>query len=357
VANNVPAFEFNKDGTYRGLLVEPGATNLVERSQEANNAYWTKSAMTIGTDAGVAPDGTTTADKLIPNAGSVTPHLNRTMTLTSGVAYTISVFVKADGYNFAYISHGATNTSAWFNLATGTVATVTANVTATSIQALPNGWYRISSTAVTTSTSQTIRACGVSEDDNDTTFDADGTSGILWWNAQMETGSVATSPIVTTGSTAARVADVISLTGASSLIGQTEGTIYIDYEVPIYTSAGNRRLFTLSQGTSQILLQLTTTGNLNYTVIDTGATQVSITEGVTSALPRKAAFCYKVNDFALYTNAASIGTDASGTVPATDTTTLGANGVGSQQVQGWIRSVALFPTRLANATLASLTTP
>jgi hypothetical protein len=71
VANNVPAFEFNTDGSYRGLLVEPGATNLALRSQEFDDAYWVKGvggvalAPVVTANNQTAPDGTSTADTVV----------------------------------------------------------------------------------------------------------------------------------------------------------------------------------------------------------------------------------------------------------------------------------------------------
>ena len=48
-------------------------------------------------------------------------------------------------------------------------------------------------------------------------------------NWQLEAGSNATSLIPTTNSAVTRNADVISKTGATNLIGQTEGTIFLDF--------------------------------------------------------------------------------------------------------------------------------
>ena len=44
-------------------------TNLATYSQEFDNGSWAKSRQTVVADAGVAPDGTTTADNSIPDSG------------------------------------------------------------------------------------------------------------------------------------------------------------------------------------------------------------------------------------------------------------------------------------------------
>ena len=58
-------------------------------------------------------------------------------------------------------------------------------------------------------------------------------------NAQLEAGSNATSYIPTTTIALARNADVISKTGVSSLIGQTEGTLYAEFNNTLMTYVGN----------------------------------------------------------------------------------------------------------------------
>jgi hypothetical protein len=354
VANNVPAFEFNANGSYRGLLVEPGATNLALRSQEFDDAYWSKVSLTVTANAGVSPDGATTADKLIPSTGAgVQQRIDRVSTVTNAVN-TFSVYAKNDGYNFLSLRFGGAG--APFNLTTGAIGALGAGITAVS-EALPNGWFRVSITG-TPALNETVRINVESSLSVGTNLQGDGTSGVLLWQAQIETGAVATSPIVTTGSTANRVADVVSLTGASSLIGQTEGTLYAEVTTRLTgctagkviaecrTDANNR--FRIIKSSTDAFQVIVTTG---------GVDQASITSSTNQSGVFKVAFAYKLNDFAFYVNGVQIGTDVSGTVPTTNRIDIGATGGGDNQFNDHIRAVALFPTRLDNATLASITTP
>lgn len=68
------------------------------------------------------------------------------------------------------------------------------------------------------------------------------TGSVVNW--QLEAGSNATSYIPTTSATVTRNADVISKTGISSLIGQTEGSIYVEFERTTET-AGFKNLLIL----------------------------------------------------------------------------------------------------------------
>ncbi len=365
VANNVPAFEFNTDGTYRGLLVEPGATNLVQFSEQLDNAVWGKTQVTVSANSVTSPRGDVTADVLIPNAVS-TLHFhtfagaNQT-SFVSGTTYTVSVFLKRAGYDFFSIQ---TNNSAFgsffenrFDLLNGTVAF--AQNTAT-ITALPNGWYRCTVTATATATLTTGFGFGIVRNGNNTSnYSGDETSGVAIWGYQLETGSVATSPIVTTAGTASRVADVVSLTGASSLIGQTEGTIYLEMEGRL--AGANRTLISVSDGTNnnRINIQVGGGNTTEARIVSSGVTQGAIDAGAPSASVRKWALRYSASGANLYRDGASVGTPLGAiTIPATSIVRLGVAPDGASNfLNGWLRSVVLSPTDIGNASAIALTTP
>jgi hypothetical protein len=380
VANNVPAFEFNTDGSYRGLLVEPGATNLALRSQEFQTS-WTTLQASISTDvvATTAPDGTNTADKLVENTATDEHRVTQSITkAASATTYTVSVFAKSTERNMQLaIDSGSVSNAgqAIFNLTNGTVGSATVDGTFTnasaSIQALPNGWYRCSVTATTgTETTVRIRIRLVSGAST-VSYTGDNTSGIFIWQGQLETGPVATSPIVTAGSTASRVADAITLTSASSLIGQSEGTLYAE-ALPIL-SAGtiSRCVFEVSDATDSNLVQLEYQSfgsppryRLNSQVRQGGVSLYNLPEsntgGLTTETVIKLALAYKNSDYNAFANGVAVTGTPTGSGTLTNLNVsrvdIGQRRTGANQFNGWIRSVALYPTRLDNATLATLTT-
>jgi hypothetical protein len=184
----------------------------------------------------------------------------------------------------------------------------------------------------------------------------------LGW-PQMETGSVATSPIVTTAGTASRVADVVSLTGASSLIGQTEGTLYTEITIPdaigvasvfprtlvINSASGQNRVVILTRidGTKTLRFQLFANNVAIYTrdILNQSGTL-------------KIAHSYKTGDSNFYINGVAVTTPSADAYTFTETMdNIGlGNQAGGANMTGWIRSAVLFPTRLTNAQLTSLTT-
>jgi hypothetical protein len=173
--------------------------NLVLRSEEFDNAAWVKTASTITANATTAPDGTLTADKITPDAGSAQHDILQTASITTGVTYTITVFAKKENYNFIQLtlsglgSHGYAN----FNLDTGTIGSTGNSPASTSITSVGNGWYRCSISVVsqvTTLAGPFIAALPTDIASRRPAFTGDGTSGLFIWGAQFEQVTYQTLP-------------------------------------------------------------------------------------------------------------------------------------------------------------------
>jgi len=173
-------------------------------------------------------------------------------------------------------------------------------------------------------------------------------------------GSYATSYISTTSSSATRVADACYKTGISSLIGQSEGTVFADFNITGFES-NYASAISINDGVpnNYVWLTIFANGNLRGEVWN-GSIQASITySGAVVGGRYKMAFGYKTNDFALYVNGTLVGTDTSGaTFSGTTLNRIDNNlaGVAPNNVSQSTNQVALFKTRLTNAELASLTT-
>ena len=374
VASGVPRLDYYTSGGTAGcpaLLVEPSGTNLAFNSAQFDDAYWSKSSLnTSGSwvNVATAPDGTMTADKMIPNSVNTAHSINRTG--FASAAYTFSVFAKADGESIISLWLRGNTVRAEFNLVSGTVSNIT--VTSARIENYGNGWYRCSVYDSTAGTTIGIynRAGGG--------FQGNDVDGVLLWGAQVETGSVATSYIPTTAAAVTRNADQITVTGAvSGCIGQTQGTIYAEFRylgVPPIRSGfvylrtgGGFRGFSINYSTSDLPLGIRfESRNAN------GTTSIQLTSGLTVGAYYKIAIAYDTG------GTAAGGTQASGVtayvngspatvsvgdlkVPSTDLNEVrlyGAiSGSDSETPNGNIRSVALYTTKLSNAELAAITTP
>jgi hypothetical protein len=243
--NSAPRFDHNPTtGESLGLLVEEQRTNLLLRSEEFDNASWTKTRSSITADSEIAPNGTLTADKVVEDTTASATHL---VSLGSGIiagnTYTYSVYAKSAGRNWIVLSPGGTWGFAWFNISSGTIGTVTSGGSSATaaIQSVGNGWYRcsVTSTAVDNRGFQILMATG-----NDVvTYTGNGTSGVFIWGAQLEAGAFPTSYIPTTTAAATRNADVANITGAnfSSWYRQGTGSIFMKYILQNTTAAYSAR--------------------------------------------------------------------------------------------------------------------
>jgi hypothetical protein len=355
VATNVPRLDYT-NGTCPSILVEPQRTNLFSYSEQFDNASWTKLDSSISSNATISPDGTTTADKLIENS-STANHLIQKAVVAINSSYSFSVYAKKAERNWIVlrgVNAAFQNVKAWFNIDAGTVGTLENGATGT-ITSVGNGWYKCTMIIPTFSTGFEFRV-SLSTGNGVDSYLGNGTSGAYIWGAQLEAGSYATSYIPTVASSVTRNADVISKTGISTLIGQTEGTMFLDVNVT-KDGSGYYPLGTLIGATSSIYIGINTfitTGNI-YAEIRNTTQQALISSSINSGRC-KIALAYKANDIALYINGNLIGTDTSATIPATSAFSFEYDvSIGNRNTKN-INDVVLWKTRLTNAELATLTT-
>jgi hypothetical protein len=340
------------------LILEPQRSNLALWSENFDNAGWGKFQSSVTANAGTSPDGYTNADKLIPSIVLDVHQASQVVTLADNTSYAFSCFAKADGYNFlrlAPTTKAGTTNSTFFNLSTGAVGTVGGGHTA-SIENYGNGWYRCTIVYNSGSgASTTTQRVAVSQSDNQTSFAGSGTDGILIYGAQIEAGSYVSSYLNTLSTSVTRVADAASKTGISSLIGQTEGTIFVEFNSSNVADNSNA-IFGISNGTtsSRALIYLTS-NRIDGQLRDAGVTQAlfaSVT--MTANTTYKCAIAYKANDVAFYINGTQIGTDTVATVPAMSDVRFDSGG-GAVPCNFPISQALVFKTRLTNAQLAELT--
>jgi hypothetical protein len=347
VASGVPRIDWLGQSC-PALLVEASATNLLLRSEEFTvSGTWTSATGGTGvapivTQATgiVDPAGGNTADLIQLNVGSGTLStdssiLRQSITVTA-VAHTFSVYLRSatSGNQFVAIR---------FDSAPQTILTITPS------------WQRFTFTGTPTAGS---RDFGFDLRGNNTS--ASGSTQFYAWGAQLEVGSVATTYIPTTVAAISRAADVISASGAlvSGLIGQTEGTIYV--EVDVRNLAIETYIIRIDEGASSnnITLRKLNTNQIRTAIVaPTTSGTLNISSAAFTAGIIKIAFAYKSGEIALSVNGATPLT-ANGTFAfgaPLNRITLGSNQSPSSEFNDRIRSAAIYTTRLSNEQLANLT--
>ena len=347
----------------KGILIEEQRTNLLLRSEEFDNAAWPKNGITVSANAGTSPDGSSNAETITEDTANTTHQLFQNANFTSGVAYTASVYVKQSvgtrrlNIGLASAAFGA-ELYATYNLSTLAVA-VSAGVTAT-IENVGNGWYRCRMTATATATASAGFIFRLANADTAQfySYTGDGTSTLLLYGAQLEAGAFATSYIPTVASQVTRTADQTSIVAPNFApwYNQSEGTFVVSADTVKPTTAAVTCVVTSADdGTSANRLMVRyLTANLEALNVVSSVTETQLQKTYSSNSVDNAAFAYAASNFAFTTNGGAVLTDATGPVPVVNRLRIG-NTVGVGQLNGHIRSVRYYPTRLSDAQLQALT--
>jgi hypothetical protein len=314
---------------------------LLTRSEEFNDSSWAVNA-TITANTAISPDGTQDADTIL-GTGFIGKNI-----LQSGI-HTFSVFAKAGTSNEIRLNvfDGTTDRGVYYNLSNGTITSSYGTIIASNIVSYGNGWYRI----IITTNNATRSYVQIHRDSAQTCF---------IYGAQLEAGSYPTSYIPTTSASVTRNADEISKTGISSLIGQTEGTVFLDWKQNGLSNlqgiyANNYNL------TGSISIQVDTSGRLRAFVLNNGSFFDLSTPYNTIQVGQsyKVAFAYKSGSLALYLNGNQIQTSTntfSFTTTLSEIDLSNRNIYFAQTCETSVKTTAIWKTRLSNDTLATLTT-
>lgn len=352
LAADTARFDFNPITlACRGLLIEAGRANLALYSEDCRNTTdagssrpWQYSAgVTVTPDNTAAPDNTTTADLIVSGdeAG-----LYQTVSVTSGVAYTQSTFLKYKSGTALYrMRDDVTGISAIFNISTGAVVSASAGVTA-QIEPYANGFYRVSATYTTSAVTARVW------------MRPNGGSGEYWqWGSGMELGDSLTSYIATSGSTVTRNADFPLMDGTnfSDWFNAIEGTFGIQLSTPINYSSGFNSFLVASDGTSANRISISS--NSGADVVNT---EVSVSSSTVAGFypayttgSTKMFLAYKENNVNYGKDGTSGTTDTSCAVPTLSRLSIGTAGAGANPLNGHVQKVWYFPQRLTNAELAA----
>jgi hypothetical protein len=371
-ANDAPRFDHDPvTGASRGLLIEEQRANLLVRSAELDNASWLKGDATVSANATTAPDGTTSAELVIPTTSNVATHRVTQVgdSVAAGATVTASVYFKAGGYNFAILRCGNALETAAFqvgvNLSNGTISTSAAAygtgaaVDSANITSAGNGWYRVDVTGAVSALTSYGMFVYVYNASGAASFAGDGTSGLYIWGAQLEAGAFPTSYIPTTSAAATRAADSAVVTPISSFYNQVEGTLFsesriyadatsivtVQFDTNTGTISDNRIFLGAEVSSSATLAASRVNGTAEFDVI------ANLAAGV-----HKVSAAFAPNNFAVSLNGGNVTTDSEGTLP-TGVSHMRLGSVGPSAFNTChIRKLAYWPKRLSNTLLEQLTT-
>jgi hypothetical protein len=370
---NIPRLDYSL-GSCPNILLEPQRTNLALWSEEftlLNSYLFRQATVTNNTTDTTAPNGASTADKLMPDSSNnlhqiLSNNTPNQISFVSGTTYTQSVFAKAgngaQGQRLQMIFSAGRFTAlpfANFNLQTGALGTIGGGASAT-ITSLGNGWYRCTLTATCNSTGigGGVFMGLITSDTSirEESFVGNTAHHIYAWGAQLEAGAYPTSYIPTSSASVTRNADVISRGNifTNGLVTASGGTWFVDLRnnIPILSqSAGD--FFMLSQfgNFTGAYLRFTTDAALPLRlrlIKRTGGVNTTIFDSTTTIL--KIAIKWNGSTADVFANGVKV-------VSATAFTETDLNFINNAgNATKVFNSMALFPTPLTDGQCIALTT-
>jgi hypothetical protein len=224
VASGVPRIDFTDANG--ALKLEPQRTNLVTYS-ESFSGWGFESPIALTSNSTTSPDGTQNAAKIEYNGSAGGTYFRTTYTAAVGV---FSIYAKKGNWRYLGIRNNGGGSHSVWDFDTETFSNVQTNHTM-SFDALGNGWYRIMD-YVSVDTAGPHRGVAITDTTGtEASPSAPAGSYVYLWGAQGENSTTyATSYIPTQGSAVTRIADACSQTVPDGIIGQTEGTVFLDFK-------------------------------------------------------------------------------------------------------------------------------
>jgi hypothetical protein len=315
------------------LTYENGCPSLLLEKQSSNLFYPSIPATTFGngtltSNAIISPDGTQNAFSFVPS-GYGFIYLDPVV-YTTAQSYTYSVYLKGT------VNGQKVKLSSDLN---GDLIDLT----------LTTNWarYSVTFTAAVGSQNFYIKSGSYLTPAENNLF--------YGWGAQLEASAYATSYIPTTSTSVTRLADSCYKTGISSLIGQTSGAMFVDFNrTKNYNVAVLLAIIASDDGNR---IQFALENDYIYLYSLESYIAIGISSNITIPLGRnKIAVSYGANYFNLYVNGVQQYTNTNSNVPPLNLFRLGSYFSDVAYMSDSINQALLFKRGLTNTELEELTT-
>ena len=332
ILEDMPRINYDANGENGALLLEPSRTNLLAYSEYYDAGQWANTDVNLTTNYALSPEGKMNASLWEFTTTNTLARIQYVLGgVTIGATYTQSYYIKS--------------LSGDLTLRIGTSGAIVGefeDITATS------EWQRFDFTSVASGTTEYPRIQNIS-----------GTQGaqILVYGAQMEVGSYVSSYIPTHGAAVTRGADVPNATSVSNVIGQSEGTIVIDFKRTFKNDNYNRYLIVDNNHSSNyqtgifILPEPSNDGRFYINVRNNSTSVFAHTVNDTTNENLKVAVAYKSGDIDYFVNGTKVNSSTTTFTFSHTLTRIAANGSNQENKQ-----ILLFKSKLTDAECVTLTT-
>lgn len=196
-------------GQDSGLSSKVTLSNLVSYSEQFDNAYWTKTGISITADSVIAPDGTLTADTYTSNllAATNARYYYQTVGMATGSssARRISIYLKQGTHRYVRIASQYPATSyVDVDIRAGTILRSGSTNISQSITMVGNGWYRVVFTHTPNGNTEGVNTWMLKDAATDayTNWSSAGTENFFVWGEQVNFASSPSDYLTTTASAA-----------------------------------------------------------------------------------------------------------------------------------------------------------
>jgi hypothetical protein len=332
------------------ILVEPSATNSFLYSQPTSAlAFGGGGIRTF--DAATAPNGETEAFRITNNGTSGNHNYRATSSITFGSdSMVLSVWAKAGSggnnyFTWSFQNLGGAVVRAGFKLEGDGETQIITNGNGghtLQIETYPDGWYRCIIIGNTQSSGTTTQFLYTVSGYTEHSSIAGGS--VLLWGFQVESGSVATSYIPTSGSTVTRAADDLEISGSafSDFFNATEGTVYAEF---LYDhDQTSKYVYSISEtGNNEIRSQILSSSLRNRYVVNSSNVANLEKSGILRGSLNRSAFSYKTNNFRLNLNGTTDSEQLSGTASINPVRLSVGNRSLGNHLNGRIRRILYWP--------------
>jgi hypothetical protein len=167
---------------------------LLLQSEDFSTTWSRPQSDTITTNSINSPAGTATADSFVENSTASSLHtILQDVTITANATYTVSLYVKGALRTELQLklsdAADANGVSGTFDLSTGAATSLafgTGSANVTSIQTLPNAWYRIMLTGALGGSITALRLRVRTLSSGSDIYTGSGQTALYLWGAQLE---------------------------------------------------------------------------------------------------------------------------------------------------------------------------
>jgi hypothetical protein len=309
ILEDSPRFDYSGGASCPSLLLEPSRTNEIGYSEYFEG--WTQQGSpTITSNYGTSPEGLQNSSRLKYTTDS--DYIETSVTNTSGV---FSIYAKG----------------------TGNIILTDSGANASSTTALTSSYQRIDLYFSTNTTTLQIKT------------DSSGLDAEVY-GAQFENATYKTSYIPNhSGGSVTREAESFEKTGLSSVIGQTEGTIFFEFEyshqqinVPFFRVLENASNFYEIIALSGFKLR--SRARIGGSIVANITTSSVVSEGT-----HKAAIIYKSRDYKFYLDGSLVGSSTESSIVSN------LSEINYFDNNNNLKQFLIFPTALSDADCITLT--